>query len=1134
MEFRLLGPLEIWEDGRPLSLGGTKQRALLAILLLRANEVVSRDVLIDELWGERPPPSAAHSLEAYVSRLRKTLHADRTGEPILVTRPPGYMLRVGFEELDLHRFERLLEEGRRALATHAPERALQKLSDALSLWRGSPVGDLAFEPFAQVEVERLEELRLAALEERFEAELALGRNDALVPELQALVAQHPLRERLRGQLMLALYRSGRQAEALQVYREARGYFVEELGLEPGPSLKTIEQAILRQEEVLAAPERDAGGVGVVVSPSPAPPRPPQTVPIPRAVTQTRRRLPVMGGVAAAAALAITAAVAIPLAVHGSGDRLTRIEENALGSVSTPGGGVDASVSLRVAPTRIASGLGSLWVTEFDDHSVVRVDPRARAVLQTIPVGSGPSGVAAGAGAVWVANSLDGTVSRIDAATNRVVQLIRVGGRPSEVAFGNGSVWVASSGTHTIAQLSATSGRLRRSIELLGDPSGLAVGAGALWATSADARTVSRVDLGTGSVSDTISVGGGPTGVAVSAGAVWVANSLDGTVARIDPARDSVVATIPVGDGPNAIAPAAGKVWVGNEFGGSLSRLDPRKGIVDRTIGIGGRPAALTTVAGTLWFAVRASAASHRGGSLVLLNPARAFDSLDPAFSQNQQPVALLGMTNDGLVSFKHVGGSDGVQVVPDLAVSLPTPAGRGTGYRFRLRSGIRYSTGRPVRPQDVRYAFERLFNVKSPATSLYGAILGADVCARRPASCDLSQGIVADARANTVTFHLVRPDPDFLYKLALPAAYLLPVGTPSRRLDTQTIPATGPYRISRYRRGQELKLVRNPRFHEWSNAAQPDGYPDEIIWKLGIGADPAVSAIQRGKADWMLDYGALPAKRRRELEVRYASQLHVNPAPVTDNVILNVRVPPFEDVRVRRALNYAIDRKAIAKLYGGPEAARATCQILPPQIPGFRRYCPYTLHPTRTGVWRAPDLTAARRLVSASGTSGMKIAVLDTAQPRIFFDEGRAVVAALRRLGYEASLRIVPDAAFFRIASDPGNRAQVISGGWNAGYPAASEFIARHLSCRGLRSGQNAGRFCDPTVDRQIARAQSLQLVSPQQAERLWANIDRELVDRAVTVPLVTPNDTDFVSKRVGNYRFHPLWGLLIDQLWVR
>src|SRR5215210_4127855 len=253
MEFRLLGPLEVWEDGRPLSLGGTKQRALLAILLLRANEVVSRDVLIDELWGEQPPASAAHSVEAYVSRLRKTLHGDWAGEPILVTRPPGYMLRVDFERLDLHRYERLLEEGRRGLATHAPDRALQKLSDALSLWRGPPLGDLAFEPFAQVEVERLEELRLAGLEERIEAELGLGRTAALVPELQALAVRHPLRERLRGQLMLALYRSGRQAEALQVYRDTRRRLVDELGLEPSQALQRLEQAILLQKEALEPP-----------------------------------------------------------------------------------------------------------------------------------------------------------------------------------------------------------------------------------------------------------------------------------------------------------------------------------------------------------------------------------------------------------------------------------------------------------------------------------------------------------------------------------------------------------------------------------------------------------------------------------------------------------------------------------------------------------------------------------------------------------------------------------------------------------------------------------------------------------------------------------------------------------------
>src|SRR6266545_2768525 len=203
MQFRLLGPVEVEDGGRPLVLGSAKQRALLAILLLHANEVVSRDRLIDELWGEQPPASAPHSLEVYVSRLRKTLQPDG-GERLLVTRPGGYLLRLEPDQLDLGRFERLVEEGRRALDAGNYERASERFAEALALWRGPALGDLAYEPFAGPEIERLEEQRLAALEERIEAELALSRHASLVAELESLSNKHPLRERLHGQLMLAL------------------------------------------------------------------------------------------------------------------------------------------------------------------------------------------------------------------------------------------------------------------------------------------------------------------------------------------------------------------------------------------------------------------------------------------------------------------------------------------------------------------------------------------------------------------------------------------------------------------------------------------------------------------------------------------------------------------------------------------------------------------------------------------------------------------------------------------------------------------------------------------------------------------------------------------------------------------
>lgn len=242
MDFRLLGPLQVAGPDGVLALGGAKQRSVLAVLLLHANQVVSTDRLIDALWGATPPLTAGKTVQVYVSRLRKAVGDDR-----LVTLAPGYVLYVDATELDLTRFEQLAAEARRA----SPERASEKLRDALGLWRGAPLADLAYEEFAQAEITRLEEMRLGAVEQRLEADLALGRHDELVAELETLIGLHPLRERFRYQLMLALYRSARQAEALDAYRKARQELADELGLEPSESLKQLEAAILRQDPELA-------------------------------------------------------------------------------------------------------------------------------------------------------------------------------------------------------------------------------------------------------------------------------------------------------------------------------------------------------------------------------------------------------------------------------------------------------------------------------------------------------------------------------------------------------------------------------------------------------------------------------------------------------------------------------------------------------------------------------------------------------------------------------------------------------------------------------------------------------------------------------------------------------------------
>ncbi|HZB22497.1 MAG TPA: BTAD domain-containing putative transcriptional regulator, partial [Gaiellaceae bacterium] len=249
MQFRILGPLEVVGDGgRPVELPRRKSRALLALLLLHANEVVSTSRLVDDLWGDEPPRTATASLQNAVSRLRSAIGAE-----LVVSRPPGYQLRIDPGQIDLTRFEQLVEEAKSA----GPEARAAKLREALSLWRGEPLADLANEPFAATEVGRLDELRTAATEEWIDAELDLGRHSELLGEIETMVARHPLRERPRGQLMRALYRAGRQADALEAYRETREFLVAALAVEPGEELQALQRAILTQDPALAAPKRSA-------------------------------------------------------------------------------------------------------------------------------------------------------------------------------------------------------------------------------------------------------------------------------------------------------------------------------------------------------------------------------------------------------------------------------------------------------------------------------------------------------------------------------------------------------------------------------------------------------------------------------------------------------------------------------------------------------------------------------------------------------------------------------------------------------------------------------------------------------------------------------------------------------------
>lgn len=1099
MKFGILGPLVVSLNGGEVVIGAAKERALLTMLLLRRGEVVSTETLVEELWDERPPTTATKAVHVYVSHLRKAL-----GDGAIETRPTGYVLRADALDVDGERFASLLERGRAQLADGDAETATVTLRDALTLWRGPALGEFRQEPFARDEAARLEELRLAALEQRIEADLALDRAAEVVPELEALVRQHPLRERMRRLLMLGLYRAGRQADALAVYRHGRRTLAEELGLEPSEPLRELERAILNHDTALSVSPPGAEGSMRVSS-------------------SRRRRF-----AAAAATLTAAAGVAIGIVLtHSSNPSPAPIAGDSAAVYRLGDGRLVALVALAAAPNAVAADGGSLWIANVDANSVTRVDARKAVAVQTIRVGHGPSGIAVGGGAVWVANGLDGTVSRVDEQTNDLVQTIRVGNRPIGVALSADNVWVANAGDGTLTQIDRTTGRVRATIAVGRSADGVAVGFGSVWVTSESAGTVSRVDPGAHAVVESLAIGSAAGAIAVGAGSVWVADDLDGTVSRIDPATNRIRATIPVGADPNDVAVSHAAIWVSNESSGTVVRIDPARNAVVQSLRTTSRPEGVAVAGRWVLAALRTSGATHRGGSLSILTPGDGYTSLDP--SAPSIPSDVLTLTNDGLTGFRRVGGTAGTQLVPDLAVSLPSPTNGGRNYTFRLRPGIRYSNGAVVRPQDVRRAIERSVVLNSVQGAYYAGIVGARRCVadpRRP--CDLSRGIVTDPEAGTITFHLEAPDPSFLYALALPAAFAVPAGTPLHIRGW--LPATGPYRVTAFTKERRVRLERNPYFREWSAAAQPNGFPNRLTWTFQ--ASPDVAAVLHGRADIADIARPSPAALAR-LRLEHGGQLQLSPWDVTWFLVLNTRRAPFDDVRVRRALNYAVDRRRLLDLTLGHGLGTVTCQILPPNLDGYRRFCPYTAHPGPAATWAAPDLRRARALVQASGTTGQRITVWIPRWTGFGAAAGRYVASVLDRLGYHARYRFSPDP--YPQVNQRG--FQVGFYGWLSDFATAAGFIPSGLSCAAYTptpQNLNIAEFCDPAIDRKIAHAESLQTTDPATAARAWTAVDRDLTNAAPWVPFANGVVVSVTAKRVGDYQFNPQLGTLFDQLWVR
>jgi DNA-binding SARP family transcriptional activator/streptogramin lyase len=597
LSFLVLGRLEAYDDGVELDLGPRKQRAVLAVLLLNANHVVSTERLIDDLWGDAPPSTARSALQVYVAGLRKALG---NGGASLRTRAPGYVLELDPGALDLDRFTQLRAEARESSDA---ERRAALLHEALMLWRDAPLPELRTEPFSTAAVAQLELLRFAALEERIDTDLALGRDAALVTELESLVAEHPYRERLRAQLMLALYRSGRQADALDAYQEGRRVLQDELGLEPGKELRDLEAAILRQDEALSP------ALPVLV---PEPEQPPPA-------RRLSRRAVVAAGLGGLAAVTLGVGVT---AIRSRGSSGAQVHPGSVGVVDPGARRVVAEIPVGFSSRLIAAGDGAVWVLDPKGSTLGRIDPKTNASRTLGIQASGvPLGLAVGEGSVWVALNEGRVLSVLEVGpeTGEVRRRIPLEERDRvfsaswadvKLTVGAGAVWALERATGQVTRIDPKMGIPKMFAERVGASSSIAVDPNGVWLGGPDG--VKKLDLQTGyrlgrAPVDQV-VASVTTSIAVDGDAVWFVGDSSTRLWHIQSLSVEAQDSDEIGASPSAVAVAEedGTVWVAGRSVTSLWRLDPETD-EDETIPVGTTSGGLVADFGRIWTSPGAAA-----------------------------------------------------------------------------------------------------------------------------------------------------------------------------------------------------------------------------------------------------------------------------------------------------------------------------------------------------------------------------------------------------------------------------------------------------------------------------------------------------------------------------------------------
>ena len=567
-----------------MAVAAGRERTLLLLLLLHRPHPVSVDSIVEALWPDDPPASASKIVQNYVLRLRKAL-----GHDVVATVGSSYALSAADDDLDAARASSLLSSGRDALGRGQAKEADRLLDEGLALWRGAPLVDVRYDDFAQAEIARLDELRLSAVEDRNEAQLRLGDHARLVSELERQVRNEPLRERLRAQLMLALYRSGRQADALAAYQAAREA-LDERGLEPSRELRDLERSILNQDPALDA----------------APAVPPR--PIRRAF---RHRKSVAAAAVATVALG-GLAVGIYRVTRGSEPSVSSLEADSVAQIDAGTGHVRRSFPVGATPTAVAVSPSATWVTNFDDRTVSRIDLRS-GQQKVVGSPSTPTGIAVGSNGVWVISSYDGTVERLDTSGAGVLAVLRLRPGLRDVVANSQGAWVTNTSDGTVARIDPATNEVASTLHGFAKPSGVALGANRIWVAEAAAHRIDAVSPDTGRVVLRITVQLEPSELAFGDGSLWVTNPRDSTVTRVDP-YSGQQQILSVGVGPSRVAVGGGRVWITVDRDHTLVQVDGRTGAVRQRLSLANpdkvnrghtiTPGGLAASAGSAWISVQ--------------------------------------------------------------------------------------------------------------------------------------------------------------------------------------------------------------------------------------------------------------------------------------------------------------------------------------------------------------------------------------------------------------------------------------------------------------------------------------------------------------------------------------------------